>query len=487
MIRTRFAPSPTGFLHVGGLRTALYAYLVAKQSGGQFALRIEDTDQERFVEGGIENILKSLYWAGVVPDEGVVLKNGNVAQSGKKGPYIQSERLAIYKKYAQQLLDGNHAYYCFCTSERLTELREFQQKTKIATGYDGRCSKIDPQEAQKRVAAGERCVIRVRMPKDGETVVNDLVHGEVRFKNTMQEDFVAMKSDGFPTYHLASVVDDTEMEFTHVIRGEEWVSSLPKHVQLYKALGLAMPQFAHLPLLLNADKSKLSKRQGDVAVSDYEQKGYLPEALVNFVAFLGWSPGTNKEMYTLDELIKDFSVEKVSKAGAVFNIEKLNWFNKEYLKKLSPREFYERALPWLSGLPNKPAEWVQKALGLERERITTLSELPSAIRFMFELPEYEAALLVWKKGSMEEVKTVLPKLAEFLKGVNEKTWNKEKLEEVVKNWIGEQGLTTGSVLWPLRVSLSGQQNSPGPFEIAEVLGKDETLERLKTALKKLSA
>jgi glutamyl/glutaminyl-tRNA synthetase len=242
-----------------------------------------------------------------------------------------------------------------------------------------------------------------------------------------------------------------------------------------------------LPLLLNADKSKLSKRQGDVAVSDYEQKGYLPEALVNFVAFLGWSPGTNKEMYTLDELIKDFSVEKVSKAGAVFNIEKLNWFNKEYLKKLSPREFYERALPWLSGLPNKPAEWVQKALGLERERITTLSELPSAIRFMFELPEYEAALLVWKKGSMEEVKTVLPKLAEFLKGVNEKTWNKEKLEEVVKNWIGEQGLTTGSVLWPLRVSLSGQQNSPGPFEIAEVLGKDETLERLKTALKKLSA
>ncbi len=453
-------------------------------------LRIEDTDQERFVEGGIENILKSLYWAGIVPDEGVLLEGEKVVQKGDKGPYIQSERLEIYKKYVEQLLDEDKAYYCFCTSERLTELRERQQAHKMPTGYDGLCSKIDPSEAKQRISSGEKPVVRLRMPKSGETIATDMIRGEIRFKNELQEDFIIMKSDGFPTYHLASVVDDHSMEITHVTRGDEWVSSLAKHLQLYACFGWQAPQFGHLPLLLNPDKSKLSKRQGDVAVSDYEAKGYLPEALVNFVAFLGWNPGTEKELYSLDELVKDFSLEKVSKAGAVFNIEKLNWFNKEYIKKLSSLEFLHAAAPRLvqSGLADEVRiknEELRMAnvVALEKERITTLSELPEAIKFVFELPDYPKDLLVWRKGTLEEVQKILPELKEFLSGVSD--WTKANLEAKVGGWIKEKGYQTGSVLWPLRVSLSGQQNSPGPYEIAEVLGKEESLARMQAALAKL--
>src|SRR3989339_2194355 len=287
-IKTRFAPSPTGFLHVGGLRTALYSYLFARKNNGVFMMRIEDTDQERFVEGGTENMIRSLKWAGLSIDEGVDMgEEGNVIQKGDKGPYIQSQRLDIYKKYVQELVEQGHAYYCFCSKERLEEVRKNQELNKMPTGYDGHCRDLDVAEAQKRVMTGEKYVIRMKMPKTGTTVVDDMVRGKVEFKNELVDDQVLVKADGFPTYHLAVVVDDHLMEVTHVIRGEEWLPSTPKHIQLYKMFGWDLPQFGHLSMLINEQKQKLSKRHGDVSVEDFKQKGYLPEAMVNFIAFLG--------------------------------------------------------------------------------------------------------------------------------------------------------------------------------------------------------
>ncbi len=494
MIRTRFAPSPTGYLHVGGLRTALYSYLVAKKAGGQFLLRIEDTDRERFVADGTMNIVKSLTWANLIPDEGVIdaAVDGSTEQKGDHGSYVQSERLEIYQKFTNVLLEAGKAYYCFCSPERLKELRETQEKNKQPTGYDGACLTISLEDARKRVAAGEKVPVRIKMPKTGTTEIKDLIRGDVSFKNDLQEDFVGMKSDGFPTYHLASVIDDHDMEITHVIRGEEWLSSAPKHVQLYNSFGWTAPQFAHLSLLLNPDKTKLSKRQGDVSVAAYQEKGYLPEALINFVAFLGWNPGGEREMYSLSELVQEFSLEKVSKAGGVFNLEKLDWYNKEYIKIMPAEEFLRRAAPWLiqTGLVTEEklsdanyVVWLAKAVALEKERVTTLAEIPEAIKFIFNVTPFEAPLLVWRKGTPEEVKKVLPEVRAFVAGVSD--WSKVGLETVIKNWITEKAYLVGSVMWPLRVSLSGQQNSPGPFEIAEVLGKDETLKRIDAALAKI--
>ncbi len=486
MIKTRFAPSPTGYLHVGGLRTALYSYLFAKKHGGTFLLRIEDTDRERYVADGVSNILKSLFWAGVTPEEGVVQDaNGAISDKGENGPYTQSERLAIYAEHAQKLLDAGYAYYCFCTSERLEKLRADQQARKMPTGYDGLCAKLDPTEAKQRAESGEKHVVRLKMDKHGETMFTDLIRGEVRFKNELVDDQVLIKSDGFPTYHFAVVVDDHLMGITHIIRGEEWISSVPKHVQLYKYFGWEVPAMAHLPLLLNPDKSKLSKRQGDVAVEDYRKKGYLPEALINFVAFLGWNPGTEKEMYAMEELVQDFDLAKVGNTGAVFNIEKLNWFNKQYIKNLSNTELAEQAKPWLEEAGIKHDELLEKVVGLERERIVTLAELPEAVKFVFTLPEYSADLLIWKKSTQEELVRTLPALISFVEDLDETQWNKQLLEEKTKAWIAEQGFSAGSVLWPMRVALSGQENSPGPFEIAEVLGTKEVLHRLGIAVQKI--
>lgn len=491
MVRTRFAPSPTGFLHVGSLRTALYAYLVAKQNGGKFLLRIEDTDRKRFVEGSIESVIRSLKWAGIEVDEGVELDSeGKVVQVGDKGPYIQSERLDLYKKYVDQLLAGGHAYHCFCTAERLEDLRNYQQANKLPTGYDGNCRELDISETSKRIDAGESHVLRLKMPKDGETTFNDLIRGEVTFKNELIDDQVLIKADGFPTYHFAVVIDDHFMEISHVIRGDEWLSSTPKHLQLYKYFNWEAPQMAHLSLLLNPDKSKLSKRQGDVAVEDYINKGYLPQAMINFVAFLGWNPGTEQEIFSLEELVNEFKIEKVIKSGAVFNLEKLDWYNQQYLKNLKGEELVEVCLPWLvkAGLiaGSEDRQWLAAALELEKERVKTLVELPEALKFLFVIPEYDGQILVWKKGTLEEVKKILPMLAEFMDTISVQDWNKEKLQTLAGEWITKNEFSNGSVLWPLRVSLSGQPNSPGPFEIAEVLGKDESIKRIKLAMEKMS-
>jgi len=488
-IRTRFAPSPTGFLHVGGLRTALYAYLLAKQNNGQFILRIEDTDQKRFVEGGIENIIRSLKWAGVDIDEGVELNDKNeVVEVGSKGPYIQSKRLSIYAKYADQLLKNEQAYYCFCSSERLEDLRNYQQKNKLPTGYDGFCRNLDKEEISKKISENSAKVVRMKMPKEGVTTFFDLVRGEVTFKNELIDDQVIIKSDGFPTYHFAVVVDDHEMEISYIIRGDEWLNSTPKHIQLYKYFGWEVPQLAHLPLLLNPDKSKLSKRQGDVAVEDYSKKGYLPQAMVNFVAMLGWNPGVEQEMYSMADLIKEFKLERINKSGAVFNLEKLDWFNQQYLKSISDSELVQLSKPYLQaeGLlnGNETEAWLAKAINLEKERVSTLLDLSSALRFVFSLPEYDGRILVWKKSNKDELDNVMPKLRDLLNTISAHDYLKDSLQIKVGEWIKENNLQNGVVLWPLRVALSGQEHSPGPFEIAEVLGKEEVLKRLDIAIAK---
>ncbi len=490
-VRTRFAPSPTGFLHVGGLRTALYAYLVAKQNSGQFLLRIEDTDQKRFVEGSIESIIRSLKWAGMEVDEGVDMDmDGNVVQVGDKGPYIQSQRLDVYKKYSDDLLANGHAYHCFCTPERLEELRNYQQKNKLSTGYDGYCRGLSAKEVAEKMAAGETHVVRMKMPKEGESVFVDLIRGEVTFKNELIDDQVIIKTDGFPTYHLAAVVDDHFMKISHVIRGDEWLSSTPKHLQLYKYFGWEIPLFAHLPLLLNPDKTKLSKRQGDVAVEDYIKKGYLPQAMINFVAFLGWNPGGSNELFSLPELVKEFKLEKINKSGAVFNLEKLDWYNQQYLRNLSSDELVAVSLPWLKDADlitgKEDKNWLSLVLLLERDRISTLAELPESLKFVFSPVEYGADILVWKKSTPEEAKKIMPKLADFMDTISIQDWNKEKMQTLIGEWTLNNGFSNGSVLWPLRVSLSGQSNSPGPFEIVEVLGQEESLKRIRLAIDKLS-
>ncbi len=489
-IRTRFAPSPTGFLHVGGLRTALYSYLYAQKNQGTFLLRIEDTDQERLVEGAIESMINSMRWAGVAAQEGVSLDtNKKIIQTGDKGPYIQSERLPLYQKYAEELLTNGHAYYCFCTKERLDEVRKFQELNKLPTGYDGHCRTGELAEARARVQAGESSVIRLKMPKEGVTSFVDLIRGPVEFKNALVDDQVLLKSDGFPTYHLAVVVDDHLMEITQVIRGEEWISSTPKHIKLFEMFGWTPPAYGHLSLLVNEQKQKLSKRHGDVSVEDFKEKGYLPEALVNFVAFLGWNPGDERELFSLTELAQEFSLEKVSKPAAVFNREKLNWYNKQYMMKLDLADLVERTRPFMrqAGLNEAaelPTEKLAPILDLERGRANTLVELVSGIGFAFATKlDYDAEILVWKKGTKEEAKQIFGELLELLPTVGE--WTKENLDTKLQAFIAAKAYGVGNVMWPLRVALSGAKNSPGPTELAHVLGLDETLKRIQAATAKL--
>ena len=490
-IKTRFPPSPTGMLHIGSLRTALFNYLFAKKQGGTFLLRIEDTDQERFVEGGIQNIIRTLDWAGMTPDEGPFLDDaGTLHEKGNAGPYIQSNRLDIYKEYVQKLLDAGHAYYAFDTGEELTAMRERQQLNKQPTRYERGTMQnqfsLSEEETQKRVAAG-KYVVRLKVEREGETTFHDLIRGDITFKNSEIDDQILMKSDGFPTYHLAVVVDDHLMGITHISRGEEWLSSTPKHVLLYQMFGWDVPVFAHQPLLVNEQKQKLSKRHGDVSVEDFVEKGYLKEALINFVAFLGWNPGDEREIFTLAELEKEFDMSKMSKSAAVFNREKLDWYNKQYMMNMDLDELATRALPFFrhAGIIRKeeiddPEELAQfkAAIDLERSRAHTLSELALSLGFIYsdELA-YEPSLLIWKKDTQAGSKELLENTAAFLETVDD--WSLASLEEKMKAWIEEHGYGVGNVLWPMRTALSGQKNSPGPFELAAVLGKEKSIARIK--------
>ncbi len=496
-IVTRLAPSPTGFMHVGTLRTGLYAYLLAKQHGGTFILRIEDTDRERFVQGAVENLLEAMYWAGVIPDEGVTLEGGVVKQQGPHGPYIQSEKLPVYKKYAEQLVAQGNAYYCFCTPERLEEVRSHRQANKLPPGYDGHCKTLTSADVEIKLAANARHVIRLAMPDAGETVFTDLVRGEVSFQNADVDDQVLLKSDGFPTYHLAVVVDDHDMEVTHIVRGEEWISSTPKHIALYTYLGWTIPEFAHLSLLLNTDKSKLSKRQGDVAVLDYRDKGYLPEALVNFVAFLGWNPGTEQELFTLEELIQAFSLPKVGKAGAVFNLEKLDWYNREYLKKMNPvalATYLDAYMPAeIKTNPKYSHAYLAKLAPILVERISKgadLAEMHQAgeLAYFFSPAEYDTESLFWKtmKESPDrytKLQEQYQKVMELLSGLSEQDFTEANIKNAL--WSYAEAVGKGEVLWPIRYALSGRDKSPDPFILGAILGKEEALARIKLAEQKL--
>jgi len=477
-IRTRFAPSPTGFLHIGGLRTALYAYLFAKQNNGQFILRLEDTDAKREIEGAAEAIYYGLKWAGLQYDEGPDI-------GGPYGPYIQSQRLDLYRQYAQELIEKDCAYYCFCSEETLEKMRQEQIAKKLAPKYDRRCLSLSKDEIQKRLAEKAPRVIRMKIPENRIIKFNDIVRGEVAYHTNELDDQVILKSDGYPTYHLAVVVDDHLMNISHVTRTEEWLPSTPKHILLYEYFNWEMPQWAHLPLLLNHDKTKMSKRKGDVALADYIKKGYLAKALINYLAFLGWNPGTEKEIYSMEELLADFSLAKVHKAGAVFNISKLNWFNQYYIKQLTDEELLEKCRQYFpENVKDFSEQQMIKMLNLEKERAKNLSEIGEGIKFFFQLPEYDKELLIWKKTPKKETKNALQKLLEILENIPSRKYKKEKLQEIIMpeaEKIGERGI----MLWAMRVALSGQKNSPGPFEIAEILGKEKTIERVKEGIEKL--
>ena len=488
-IRTRFAPSPTGFLHIGGLRTALYEYIFAKQNKGDFVLRIEDTDQTREVEGAVENLLKALKWAGLTADEGILLGNdGKPSERGNFGPYTQSKRLKIYQKYAQELINQDKVYYCFCTPARLEELKNNQQTAGQPTHYDRECLKLNSDEVKAKLDMGERYVIRFKVPEGQEVKFVDTVKGEIKFSTNDIDDQIILKSDGFPTYHLASVVDDYLMKINYVIRGEEWLSSTPKHILLYQAFNWSVPQFAHLPLLLNPDKSKLSKRQGDVAVEDYRDQGYLPEALINFVALLGWNPGTEQEIFSLEELIKVFDLKKVHKSGAVFNREKFDWFNSVYIKKLDLDEFKKIARPYLEKniAHVQPDLNLDKLFAIEQQRISKLSEIGEELKFIFiDKLEYDHKKLILKKSDTVSTLKNLELLIIELKKYSKGDWTAEILEKNIRKFIADSGLQNGEVLWPMRFALTGEEKSPTPFEVAEILGQEKSLARLGEAIEKL--
>jgi len=474
MVRTRFAPSPTGYLHVGGLRTALYNFLYAKSHKGAFVLRIEDTDQQRQVAGAIENLLNTLQWAGIQPDEGP-------EYGGNYGPYIQSQRLAIYQDYINQLLANGHAYRCFCSSERLDSLRTQQRSAKTQSGYDQRCRNLSAAEIKRQLAAGTPYVIRMKIPLAGTIEFEDLIRGRVSFACELLEDQIVQKSDGFPTYHLANVVDDHLMQITHVIRGEEWLSSTPKHKLLYDYFGWTAPQFAHVPLLLNPDRSKLSKRQGDVAVEEYRRKGYLPEALLNFLALLGWNPGTDQEVFTLAELIRAFTLERINKAGAIFNLEKLQWLNGRYIRDLDPATLLSKARAFL---PATYRQWsnaeLLKILQITQPYLTTLADIAVKGRpFFFEpiIADTAEKLELIRTSEFAKVLSILKKGIEDNPQLEKSTFTM-----LVKKIQPETGVK-GQILWSsIRLALTGEIHGPDIGQVAEILGRERCLQRLEKAL-----
>ncbi len=475
-IRVRFAPSPTGYLHVGGLRTALYNYLFARRNNGKFILRIEDTDKNRFVEGAVKNLIETLDWIGLDRDEGP-------SKEGEYGPYYQSQRLDIYKKYSEELINKGHAYYCFCSSERLTEIREKQQKQGLQSKYDKHCLSLTQDEINSNLQNNLPHVVRLNVQPDEKIIIDDVIRGRVEFDSNIVDDQVLIKSDGYPTYHLANVIDDHLMKITHVIRGEEWLSSTPKHILLYDFLGWEKPVFAHLPLLLNSDRSKLSKRQGDVAVEDYRAKGYLKEALVNFVALLGWTAGDDKEFYYLNELIENFSLERVNKSGAIFNVEKLDWLNAEHLRTMPNSELLILLKEEIQKSKYKDQnyfdEYLIKVIDAMKDRVSFVKEYIEKSPYFFEAPtsfEEDTVKKRWKEDSAD----LLKKLSVKYSLLNNP--QKEDYEIALKSTAEELQVGNGKLIHPLRLAVSGMGSGPGVFDIVYIIGKDETLNRINYAI-----
>lgn len=479
-VRTRYAPSPTGRMHVGNLRTALYAYLIAKHEGGDFLLRIEDTDQERYVEGAVEIIYRTLEETGLIHDEGP-------DKDGGCGPYVQSERqkAGIYMEYAKKLVEKGEAYYCFCTPERLESLRRTVNGEEIMT-YDKHCLHLSKEEVEANLKAGLPFVIRQNNPTEGTTTFHDEIYGDISVDNSELDDMVLIKSDGYPTYNFANVVDDHLMGITHVVRGNEYLSSSPKYNRIYEAFGWEVPTYVHCPLITNEEHKKLSKRSGHSSYEDLIEQGFLTEAIVNYVALLGWCPEDNREIFSLEELVEAFDYRHMSKSPAVFDIQKLKWMNGEYMKAMDFQKFYDMALPYLEKTISRDLD-LKKIAAMAKTRIEIFPDIPGLIDFFQEVPEYDVSMYTHKKMktnpevSLEVLQKVLPVLEA------QDCYENDALYELLCGFAKENGYKNGQVLWPIRTGLSGKQMTPaGATEILEVLGKEESIRRLKAAIEKLS-
>ncbi len=480
-VRTRFAPSPTGRMHVGNLRTALYTYLIAKHEGGDFILRIEDTDQERYVEGAVDIIYRTMEKTGLIHDEGP-------DKDGGYGPYVQSERQksGIYMEYAKKLVEKGEAYYCFCTQERLDSLKKNVNGEEIMA-YDKHCLGLSKEEVEANLKAGMPFVIRQNNPKEGTTTFHDDIYGDISVDNSELDDMVLIKSDGYPTYNFANVVDDHLMGITHVVRGNEYLSSSPKYNRLYEAFGWEVPVYVHCPTITNEEHKKLSKRSGHSSFEDLLEQGFLTEAIVNFVALLGWSPAGNQEFFTLEDLVKEFDYHNMSKSPAVFDMTKLRWMNGEYLKKMGFEPFYAQAEPYLKAAITKPLD-LKKIAAMVKTRIEVFPDIAAQVDFFETLPEYDPEMYVHKKmkttkeTSLETLKEVLPLLEA------QEDYSNDALYETLAAYVAEKGVKTGFVMWPIRTAVSGKQMTPaGATEIMEVLGKEESLERIRKGIALLEA
>lgn len=480
-VRTRFAPSPTGYMHVGNLRTALYAYLIAKKNGGSFILRIEDTDRERYVEGAVDIIYSTLREAGLNWDEGPDI-------GGSYGPYVQSERMGIYLGYAKELCEKGGAYYCFCTKEELDARLKHEKFEEEVTHYDGHCRAIPLEEAKRRVAAGEPYVIRQKMPREGVTTFNDLVYGEITVENSELEDQILIKSDGMPTYNFANVVDDHVMGITHVVRGSEYLSSSPKYNLLYEAFGWDVPAYVHCAPVMKDEHQKLSKRNGDASYQDLVAKGYLPGAILNYLALLGWAPKSEREIFSLPELVEAFDISGISKSPAIFDVGKLNFINAEYIRALSHDEYKRHAMPFIRQAVRRDDIGFDVLCDAMQPRTEVFSEIPGKLGFIDALPVYGNELYANKKmkTDADSAKTALEWTLPVLEGIPEKDWTFDNVHEKLFALIAEKGVKNGWLLWPLRTALSGVPVSPGGgVELAVVLGRGETLARVRKGLAQL--
>ena len=479
-VRTRFAPSPTGFMHIGNLRTALYEYLVAKSNDGDFVLRIEDTDRERYVDTAVDVIYKTLESAGLQHDEGP-------DKPKEYGPYVQSERLDMYKPYAEQLIKEGKAYRCFCSKERLESLKDDDTP---GGGYDRHCRDLPQEEIDRLLAEGVPYVIRQKMPLDGKTTFTDAVFGEITVENSELQDQILIKTDGYPTYNFANVIDDHTMNITHVVRGSEYLSSTPKYNLLYEAFGWEIPTYIHLPLIMVKDAdgniAKLSKRHGSTGFEDLVNEGYLPQAIINYVALLGWCPENNQEIFTLEELTKAFKIEGISKSPSIFDYDKLEWFNAEYIRRMSADEFTRYAMPYYKEVvKTKDLDW-NKVTDILHQRVTKFTQIPEMIDFLEALPEYEADMFVNKKSktNLENAPVMLSKVTENLKSLE--SWDKDSIHDCLINLAAELEVKNGTVMWPARIAAAGKKVTPGgAVEILDILGREESLKRLETGLEKL--
>ncbi len=481
-VRTRFAPSPTGFMHLGGVRTALYNYLFAKKMGGKFILRIEDTDQERYVEGATEVIYDTLRRCGMNWDEGPDV-------GGDYGPYIQSERKSFYLPYAKQLIASGHAYYCFCTEDELEKRRKAAQEKDEVFKYDKHCLHLSKEEIDRRLAEGQSYVIRMNCPVDGESTYHDLVYGDMTFPNETLDDMILIKADGMPTYNFANVIDDHLMGITHVMRGAEYLSSTPKYNLLYDAFGWQRPEYVHLPTVMRDAKHKLSKRDGDAYYSDFIDKGYLTEALINYLALIGWNPGDDREFFTMDELVDAFDVSRLNKAPGIFDVDKLTWFNAEYIRRMDFDRYLQLVTPWFDRVLGGKGIDYHRLAELMKDRTEIFSRVPDMVAFLAELPDYDLELYTHKKmkSNPEVAKNALALCLPVLEAIPEADWKETSIHDRIMEAISGAGLKNGAVLWPLRIALSGLASTPGgAMEIAYLLGKEETLRRIHIGQEKLS-